>query len=685
MIRFNFKRFQILLALVLILSFSFSNLQDVEELIKPKCVDGTIKYSISANLKDYLENEKNIDGRPIFNSLSDIYKKKVGVLAPFSKYVDKTKFTSVTEYEDSNLSTSQAFRDLISRKIDAIVFHNRYSTGIILPSNSVSLFPEYLENVKIAFALNKNKGDLKEEINSYFKSNSNFFAERMNIWKDLNLEEQYIDKNLSGDKGQINVVYLSNRFPYSYSNSYLNTTTNELNGLDIDFLYSFAREKGYTLKLTQIKSMEEAITALTSGSADIAVGFIIKEEGQSDIIYTDTLYEDKFSLVVRTENHQKSLDWINPKSSIKDFDGENIGIITGGSYNELTKTTFPNSESKLKNVDSIVELFELLLREEITGFLMDGPLVQYYTISFPSKIVYFSLDNQDVAQNAFGFQKKDPNSLLNEFNVFLEKANITEKMKKWNVIDTREITIDKNLDGNKKTIKVGFYPENKPLCFIERNEIKGFEVDLIYEFARTQGYKIESSFINLEERVSLLENGKLDISVGLFTITDDRKKRISFSNPIYPSPILLASRADLKKDLVTIKIEDKEYKEKSENTADVEVNFSNDQKKTSKCVFPKKYNETILINCTLSDLENVNASEGFKYSKTTDRINIQNKDLEINNLLQANTKISGHNNIIKEDETKSIDCQYKKNNHILTILGIILACITLLVIIKSLF
>ena len=84
-------------------------------------------------------------------------------------------------------------------------------------------------------------------------------------------------------------------------------------------------------------------------------------------------------------------------------------------------------------------------------------------------------------------------------------------------------------------------------------------------------------------------------------------------------------------------------------------------------------------------MENVNASEGFKYSQTTDRINIQNKDLEINNLLQANTKISGHNNIIKEDEKKSIDCQYKRNNHILTILGIILACITLLVIIKSLF
>ena len=681
MISFDLKRFQNLLALVLILSFSFSSLQDVEELIKPKCVDGTIKYSISVNLKDYLENEKNIDGRPIFNSLSDIYKKKVAVLAPFSKYVDKTKFTSVTEYEDTNLSTYQVFRDLNSRKIDAMIFHNGYSKGFVLSSNSFSLFPEYLGNVEIAFALNKNKRDLKEEINSYFESNPNFFTERTNTWKNLNLEEQYIDTNLSGNKGQINVVNLLNRYPYSY----LDTTTNELMGLDLDFLYSFAREKGYTLKLTQIKSLEEAITALTNGSADIAVGFIIKEEGQSDIIYTNTLYEDKFSLIVRTENIQKSLEWINPKNSINDFDGENIGIITGGSYNELTKTTFPNSESKLKNVDSIVELFELLLREEITGFLMDGPLVQYYTMAFPSRIVYFSLDNQDVAQNAFGFQKKDPNSLLDEFNSFLAEVNITEKMKKWNVTDTTEITTDKNLDGNKKTIKVGFYPENKPLCFIERNEIKGFEVDLIYEFARKQGYKIESSFINLEERVSLLESGELDISVGLFTITDERKKKIVFSDPIYPSPILLASRTDLKKDLVTIKIEDKEYKAKSENTADVEVKFSNDVKKTSKCVFPKQYNETILINCTVSDLENVNTSEGFEYSETTDRINIQNKDLEINNLLQANTKISGHSNIIKEDETKSIECQYKKNNQILVILGIILACITLLVIIKSLF
>ena len=164
MISFDLKRFQNLLALVLILSFSFSSLQDVEELIKPKCVDGTIKYSISANLKDYLENEKNIDGRPIFNSLSDIYKKKVAVLAPFSKYVDKTKFTSVTEYEDTNLSTYQVFRDLNSRKIDAMIFHNGYSKGFVLSSNSFSLFPEYLGNVEIAFALNKNKGDLKEEI-----------------------------------------------------------------------------------------------------------------------------------------------------------------------------------------------------------------------------------------------------------------------------------------------------------------------------------------------------------------------------------------------------------------------------------------------------------------------------------------------------------------------------------------
>lgn len=38
-------------------------------------------------------------------------------------------------------------------------------------------------------------------------------------------------------------------------------------------------------------------------------------------------------------------------------------------------------------------------------------------------------------------------------------------MKKWNVTDTTEITTDNNLDGNKKTIKVGFYPEIKPMFY----------------------------------------------------------------------------------------------------------------------------------------------------------------------------------------------------------------------------
>ena len=54
---------KILILLVSLISIKISNSQNITELIQPKCDGSTIKYSILANLSEYLENEKNIDNR----------------------------------------------------------------------------------------------------------------------------------------------------------------------------------------------------------------------------------------------------------------------------------------------------------------------------------------------------------------------------------------------------------------------------------------------------------------------------------------------------------------------------------------------------------------------------------------------------------------------------------------------
>ena len=129
------------------------------------------------------------------------------------------------------------------------------------------------------------------------------------------------------------------------------------------------------------------------------------------------------------------------------------------------------------------------------------------------------------------------------------------------------------------------------------------------------------------------------------SVTDERKKTVNFCNSLYTIGTALAVRIDSRKDMIEIKILDHNYKEKYNNTSQLQVKFS-DSNKISSCIFPDKYNETIIINCTISDLNHINVSKGFEFVDTSDKINILYKNLELNNFFQANSKISGHNNII---------------------------------------
>ena len=70
MIKFIIKMKRVYLAALFLLFLAkFTYSESIEEAIKTKCDGKTIKYSIHANLKEYLENENNIDKRDIYNKL----------------------------------------------------------------------------------------------------------------------------------------------------------------------------------------------------------------------------------------------------------------------------------------------------------------------------------------------------------------------------------------------------------------------------------------------------------------------------------------------------------------------------------------------------------------------------------------------------------------------------------------
>ena len=507
------KQMKSIVILDFLLLLEISITQNIEKLIKPRCDGRTIKYSIFANFKEYLENEKNIDGNEIFYNLEVFKYKKLGTLS--GTYYNKTILQSVEEYDNFD----QILDDLRTLKIDGVIQPDRYAEDVKFFSNDLSLFPEPIQVNKIGFGIQKNNVTLRNQINEFIKNNREKHKERISLWTQLNFDEKHIDSDLKGKNGSLNVSVRFGNYPYAYKEN------NEIMGSEIDFLYLFAKEYGYKINLKEADTYEDQVESLKNKLTDIALGyFIIKDDKINEINYSEFPHESNVYIIVRYYNLPESIEFKNPHDSFEQFNGDNIGLISGSYYTSLTKSYFPKSE--ILPYPTFSEIYYHLLMKDIDGFLIDDIIAKYYKIVFNHKLSYYQLDTEP-DNIGFAFQKNaDGEALLNEFNDFLSTLNLENLYNKWYVMDTSKISFDKNLDSKDKLINVALNLELKPICFIEANEMKGLETEIIYRFAKAKNYNIKITNVNSIERLTYIEDRKADISGGILSITEERKKKL---------------------------------------------------------------------------------------------------------------------------------------------------------------
>ena len=631
------------LFLMFLISIKFTNSQEIEELIEPKCDGKTIKYSIFANLSEYLENENNTDNREIFKSLNDLKTKRVGALSDL--YFDTSKFDNITRYD----SYEEMVEDLRHYKLDAIIVDDGKGNITQMFTNDISKISDLVELIQIGFGVQKDNKELTEQINNLLQDKN--YLTIMNSerakWLGINYLIKTLDRNLTGENGTLNVSVRLKNEPYSYRDE-----NGNILGSEISFLYALAKQNGYNLNLIEADTYDEQIRCLKNKSADIAAGFFqIRDDKRDEINFSNPMHPCGLIAFIRYENLEDNIEW-DFYESIEELNGEDLGVFKDSSFVDLTSNNFKDSE--IKEYESTFELYQALLLEEIEGFLIDEPSAEYFELLYPDRLTYFR-ENFEENEYAFGVQGND---LLNEFNEFLSNVNKKEIYDKWNVADTSKLKIDKNLNKSAPLINAGFVMNLKPLCYKEGDEILGYEIELLYKFAKEKGYNINLMEINTPERISFIQDKKANITGGWFTASDERKKLINFTTPIHNAGTVLAVRTDIKKDTVKIQVVDELNNKKSNNAADIQVLFPNKNiTTTSNCVFPEKYDDTILINCTISDLNNIDPyTEGFEYHNTSDKMFLAFATLELNNFFQANSIIPEHKDIIIESNKTNIVC-----------------------------
>ena len=112
---------------------------------------------------------------------------------------------------------------------------------------------------------------------------------------------------------------------------------------------------------------------------------------------------------------------------------------------------------------------------------------------------------------------------------------------------------------DKGTIVVGLDVAFPPMGFQdENNEIVGFDVDMAKAVGEILGVKVELRPIDWKSKELELKSGKVDLLWNGYTITDERKKEVLFSNPYLKNKQIIIVKNDssikAKADIVSGKV-----------------------------------------------------------------------------------------------------------------------------------
>ena len=96
-----------------------------------------------------------------------------------------------------------------------------------------------------------------------------------------------------------------------------------------------------------------------------------------------------------------------------------------------------------------------------------------------------------------------------------------------------------------ESLRVGVEASFAPFEFIDEKtgDLNGFDIELIKAIGKAEGYSVELRSMQFDGLIPAILTGQLDAAISAFTITDERKKKVDFSEPYYKSGLGIMIRA----------------------------------------------------------------------------------------------------------------------------------------------
>lgn len=257
--------------------------------------------------------------------------------------------------------------------------------------------------------------------------------------------------------------------------------------------------------------------------------------------------------------------------SADDIIGARIGVQLG-TTGDIYVSDYEGDEegTKIERYNKGADAVQALKLGKIDCVVIDEqPAIQYVKQNGNIHIIDEEFTLEDYALCV----AKDNTELLDKINTALDKikADGTLDSIVKNYIGTEDEVgkypyVIKDVERNNGTLIIGTNAEFPPYEYYENNQITGIDIDIMHAICDELGMELKVEDMAFDSIIAAVFSGKVNVGASGFTVTEERKKNVSFSEPYIVSKQVIIVKNDnnvisgsLKKKLYDNFIKDNRY------------------------------------------------------------------------------------------------------------------------------
>lgn len=235
----------------------------------------------------------------------------------------------------------------------------------------------------------------------------------------------------------------------------------------------------------------------------------------------------------------------NTVHSVEDLEGKTIGVQLG-----TTGDIYATSDVK----DATVERFNK--GADAVQALKQGKVDAVMIDNEPAKVFVSKNDDLKILDDAFAVEeyaiavKKENSELTEEINGALktlkENGTLDKIISNWIGEDAGKTPYEtpEGTTYDKGKLVMATNAEFPPYESVEGDKIVGIDADMMQAVCDILGYELSIENMEFDSIIPAIESGKADVGAAGLTVTEDRLKNVSFSDPYTTATQVVIVRKD---------------------------------------------------------------------------------------------------------------------------------------------